>query len=250
MLTWVRRRMLHAMQQSAQTEPSPTSSSFAGMLAALASPSRDAAECAPASTPGTEDLPLPGFAASASSESDIGEDLEALSYERALRTRARYIRADRGNSNLAQPARQGPGEAQVAPPFPAAPAGVGLEVQASAAPRAELDRDLRRTSVTIRLSEAECARLRKRAAEAGVTVSAYLRSCTFEAEALRAQVKEALAELRQGGEAGNKGTSHPSGHKSPAGGPGREQGNKGMRLTRVLAHLGSLCIGFSAGKSS
>jgi len=34
--------------------------------------------------------------------------------------------------------------------------------------------------------------------EAGLTVSAYLRSCTFEAEALRAQVKEALAELRTG----------------------------------------------------
>jgi hypothetical protein len=28
-------------------------------------------------------------------------------------------------------------------------------------------------------------------------VSAYLRSCTFEAEALRAQVKETLAELRK-----------------------------------------------------
>jgi hypothetical protein len=46
------------------------------------------------------------------------------------------------------------------------------------------------------MSTAECAQLRQCAAEAGLTVSAYLRSCTFEVEALRAQVKDALAELR------------------------------------------------------
>lgn len=52
-------------------------------------------------------------------------------------------------------------------------------------------------SITIRMSQAECRQLRRRAAEAGLTVSAYLRSCTLEAEALRAQVKEALAELKR-----------------------------------------------------
>jgi hypothetical protein len=46
------------------------------------------------------------------------------------------------------------------------------------------------------MSKAECAQLHKRAAEAGLTVSAYLRSCTFEAESLRAMVKDALAQLR------------------------------------------------------
>jgi citrate lyase subunit beta/citryl-CoA lyase len=50
-------------------------------------------------------------------------------------------------------------------------------------------------SITIRLSKTECDQLRKRAAQAGLTVSAYLRSCTFEAEALRAQVKDVLAAL-------------------------------------------------------
>jgi hypothetical protein len=40
--------------------------------------------------------------------------------------------------------------------------------------------------------------LRKRAADAGLSVSAYLRSCTFDAESLRAQVKDALARLRAG----------------------------------------------------
>jgi hypothetical protein len=58
--------------------------------------------------------------------------------------------------------------------------------------------DLRSASVTIRLSRSECARLHQRATEAGLTVSAYLRSCAVEAEALRAQVKQALAELKTG----------------------------------------------------
>lgn len=50
-------------------------------------------------------------------------------------------------------------------------------------------------SVTIRMTQAECDQLQRRASAAGMTVSAYLRSCTFEAEALRAQVKEALAQF-------------------------------------------------------
>ena len=54
----------------------------------------------------------------------------------------------------------------------------------------------RTASITIRLSEAECAQLRQRAAESGLTVSAYLRSCTLEVESLRAQVKDTLAQLR------------------------------------------------------
>jgi len=49
-----------------------------------------------------------------------------------------------------------------------------------------------------RLSQTECGQLRTRAAEAGLSISAYLRSCTFEAETLRSQVKEALAQLRTG----------------------------------------------------
>jgi hypothetical protein len=56
--------------------------------------------------------------------------------------------------------------------------------------------EIRSVSVTVRLSKAECARLHERAAEAGVTVSAYMRSCTFKGEAPRPQVKETLAELK------------------------------------------------------
>jgi predicted DNA binding CopG/RHH family protein len=58
------------------------------------------------------------------------------------------------------------------------------------------ERNLKDASITIRLSKSECAQLRRRAAEAGLTVSAYLRSCTFEAESLRAMVKETLAQLK------------------------------------------------------
>ncbi len=56
--------------------------------------------------------------------------------------------------------------------------------------------DRKSASITIRMSHAECAQLRKRAAVANLSVSAYMRSCILEAEILRTQVREALAELR------------------------------------------------------
>jgi hypothetical protein len=55
---------------------------------------------------------------------------------------------------------------------------------------------VKNASITIRMSAAECEQLRGRAAEAGMTVSAYLRSCIFEVEGLRAQVKAAVAQIR------------------------------------------------------
>ena len=42
----------------------------------------------------------------------------------------------------------------------------------------------------------EQAQLHERADAAQLSVSAYLRSCIFEAEALRTQVKEALAQMQ------------------------------------------------------
>jgi hypothetical protein len=61
---------------------------------------------------------------------------------------------------------------------------------------ARFERNLKDSSITIRMSKAECVQLHRRAAEAGLTVSAYLRSCTFEAESLRTMVKDTLAQLR------------------------------------------------------
>ncbi len=217
--------MLQVMEPSAQTQPSPTASSFAGMLTALALPLRKATDLT-----------------TAWSGSDLGEDVATLSYERALRAHARYKPADRGDWALTQAASA---RASVALDGPA-PAeetfGEGLTAQADAARQAAADRDLRLASVTIRLSKAECARLHKRAAEAGVTVSAYLRSCTFEAEALRAEVKAALAGLRT---AGPQGTEGP-GEQANKGLKQREK--EGIRLGRVLARIGTLCLGLALGK--
>jgi len=64
------------------------------------------------------------------------------------------------------------------------------------APAAQPEPATKSASVTIRMSDAECAQLRKRAAAANLTLSAYMRSCILEAETLRLQVREALAELR------------------------------------------------------
>lgn len=172
----MRRRMLRCMEQPAQTQPSPASANFAGMMAALTSPSRE------------ESNPATGW-----NESDLGDDVVTLSYERALNAHARY-RQPGGNGWPARaPERAKASETHEAP---VALFDESSNEQASDAPQAANDRDLRSASVTIRLSKAECARLHQRAAEAGVTISAYLRSCTFEADALRAQVKAALAELK------------------------------------------------------
>jgi len=150
----------------------------------------------------------------------------SLSYERALRAHARYRPAnrdsDRGDGSPMPAGDSGSGarldasiETGAAGALDAADAidVSGAAVAADAAPRLQTgtarESDLRSASVTIRLSRAECARLHQRAAEAGLTVSAYLRSCAVEAEGLRAQVKQALAELK----AGSKGTSEQGNEK-------------------------------------
>jgi hypothetical protein len=147
------------------------------MLAALASPS-----------------PEDSVAAEKLSESDLGDDVVTLSYDRALRANARYRPTNKNNRPLIEEVQAGAGISQDEMVLPAAMPGESF----NAAPSEVLrnDGDLRSASVTIRLSKTECARLHQHAAEAGVTVSAYMRSCTFEAESLRAEVKAAMAELR------------------------------------------------------
>ncbi len=98
----------------------------------------------------------------------LASDITTISYEQALRAHSRTPRKD----------------ADPDPPPSASPQ-----------PAASGKR-LKNASITIRLSESECALVRQRAAEAGLTISAYLRSCALEAESLRAQVKETLAQLR------------------------------------------------------
>ncbi len=108
----------------------------------------------------------------------LADDVATISYERALRKQARPrvggCEAEAGAQRAA---------------FVDMPRGASGGAVAS-------DKPQKSASITIRLSEPECAQVRQRAAEAGLTVSAYLRSCTLEAESLRAQVKETLAQLR------------------------------------------------------
>jgi predicted DNA binding CopG/RHH family protein len=167
------------MQSSSQPEaaisPAPEPPSFAGFLSALASP---------AAAPH----------ASAWNEEPLADDVVTLSYENALKAHSRYKPADDllprpGPLAASDPdaKAQSVSSRQELSPRDVAPA---LN-QSPAAPD-----DLKTASITIRMSHSECAQLRQRAAEAGITVSAYLRSCTFEAETLRGQVKEALAQLR------------------------------------------------------
>jgi hypothetical protein len=221
----VRGDILQAMQLPSQTGPSPVPSGFAGLLASFTS--------SPESDPEEVETLWSGV--------DLGEDVATLGYEQSLRHPRDH--GDRPfNQNTATVDAQDAGDGEEIQP------GEGWPAEPGAAAAASADRDYRKASVTIRLSEAESVRLRRRAAEAGLTVSAYLRSCVLEADALRAQVKQALAEIRSGNEGkreqGNKKTTE-------RGGKGASQcENAGVRITRTLFHLGGLWIGIASGESS
>jgi len=166
--------MLRIMQQ---LDPSaPLTSSFSGMLSAFIAPVQKRT--------GKWDDPL-------------DEEGETLSYERALRTHARYKPSAPDDSFFTMPSASEPTDqaAKTAPSLePRAEDSSTPEIHPSGA-SPEPERTLKCASITIRLSQAECVQLRARAAEAGLTVSAYMRSCTFEAESLRALVKDALTQL-------------------------------------------------------
>ena len=108
------------------------------------------------------------------------------------------VRPAFGNAASMSPATMSPGSAEtrgwdpaITSPDVATSANAGL-----AAPPDTLAENRKSASITIRLSKPECAQLHQRATAAGLTTSAYLRSCVFEAESLRAQVVETLAQLR------------------------------------------------------
>jgi hypothetical protein len=184
------------MQHADDSAPSPPPQTFAGLLASLASPK-------PKTPPAWND-------------DGLADDVATLSYENALRTHARYRSTDPTDRSLTQPVEPIPFEtyelAQV-PEAPEAKASIPLssspaipvpEPVSARQPAPLFEQNLKSASVTIRLSQAECAQLHRRAAEAGLTVSAYLRSCTFEAESLRAMVKETMAQLKSATAAGKR----------------------------------------------
>ena len=200
--------------QEWESVPSPASPSFAGVLASLTEPAQ------PAGIPANESFSSNQRPASSWNDDDLADDVAILSYESALKAHARYRPSQLSPSqfsdrSLTQPANAEPfsyeeasSDASVAAQRLMAEytanvqAIQGLEpastpMQAPSLYRAAaLERNLKDSSITIRMNKAECAQLHLRAAEAGLTVSAYLRSCTFEAESLRAMVKDTPAQLR------------------------------------------------------
>lgn len=150
-----------------EASSNPESSSFAGFLSALAPPA-------------------PAARNNSWNEDAFADDVMTLSYESALKAHSRY---------KPQPFSAFVPEL-VSPTSGSLFSTAAREPQPPAPKPAIVTGDLKSASITIRMSDAECAQLKQRAAEAGMTISAYLRSCTFEAEALRGQVKQVLAQLR------------------------------------------------------
>ncbi|WP_348264091.1 hypothetical protein P8935_06040 [Telmatobacter sp. DSM 110680] len=108
-------------------------------------------------------------------DSLLSDDVATITYEQALRSHRRVPPASPLRESESQSA------AAIAIPQP----------RPLSAPRR-----CKSASITIRLTKEEEAQLHQRAAAAHLSVSAYLRSCIFEAESLRAQVKEALSQMR------------------------------------------------------
>jgi hypothetical protein len=179
------RDILRAMEQAVTAAPS-----FAGLLASLAAPASSAAVREP-------DWSGDGMA----------DDIAVLSDEGALQSHARMGQSTSGEAEAGNGSIDPDSGTTRKPPSPernqhwknsqAPPIVQPLSIVEVDGPTSETAaRDFKRASITIRLSKTECAQLRARAAESGMTISAYLRSCTFEVESLRAQVKDALMELR------------------------------------------------------
>jgi hypothetical protein len=189
--------MLLTMRQPASAAPSPTPAGFAGLLTALIAPAPKTAQ-----------------EKDADWNDDLADDIATLSYESAMRSHARYRAPAFDDRSLAQAAAAMPAPVDEVIPakdtllIPASVQAASVsrttsEPESASQPARQFERNRKSASVTIRMSEAEYTQLQERAAEAGITVSAYLRSCTFEAESLRAQVKETLALLRPATTSGN-----------------------------------------------
>jgi len=210
--------MLLGMQQSNATAASSATTSFAGLLAALAAPSEKFGVASERSLP-------PGWSTSTSTGEDgLEDDIATLSYERALRAHSRYRNPDQPLARGVDPESVGfagrPPEARATvlrEPTTIPTLAAFSEPETKPLRSTPFERNLKSASITIRLSKVECAQLHRRAADAGLTVSAYLRSCTFEAESLRAMVKDTMAQLRTAKAQAKPVESEPVRHLRPGG---------------------------------
>jgi hypothetical protein len=213
------------MPSPATVSPQP---SFAGFLASIALP----------------DQKFPPQPETDWGDDGLADDIAHLSYEGALKGHAKHwgvatsphgessaadasLADDQAPSATARQISQSDQEAGAS----AIPDATGTFINiAGVAPPAQRPGRLKSVRVTIRMDVAEYARIRNRAAEAGMAVSAYLRACASEADSLRAQVKEALATLRCESESRPKGQPLSQVPLEPASTPSRP-------ARRWFAHL-------------
>lgn len=185
--------MLGCMPGNAAVSAPQKTASFASLLAGFAAPQRFDADW---------------------KDDGLEDDIATISYEQALRTHARIHPVSALPVVSTSPVESGSSEPCSSPS--SKPSGrkppvsertaewTPVSAVAQAAPRSQR----KSASVTVRLSAEESEQLQQRAAAAGLTASAYLRSCLFEAEALRAQVKEALEQFRAGATPGEAGKAN------------------------------------------
>ena len=174
------------MPDTAQSLPSSEVANFASLLAGLTAPNSAAKAHSKAASNSFDRWDDDAYA----------EDVTTLSYEQALRKHARYRPSIPPNlSSLPSQPDLDPSDSFQAESAQL-PAPDRATLHTAKSPTLSLEANRKSASITMRLSHAECVQLRERAAAAGLTVSAYLRSCVFEVESLRAQVKDTLAQLR------------------------------------------------------
>jgi len=168
--------MLLSMQPPASAVPAISTRSFAGLMAAIALPDK-----------------------ALQPEGDLDEedeDVASLSYEHALRSHARFHPLSTTNQPSVAPAADSHASVKTVDPNTAKAGSEPLDSTNPQGTNTPPQPARRCSSVTVRLSAPESEQLHLRAAEAGMTVSAYLRSCAFEVESLRAEVKTTLSQLR------------------------------------------------------
>ena len=162
------------MQSFATAPSSSSASSFAGLMEEIAAPGKK--------FPPARDL------------DELEDDIATLSYEHALRAHARY-RPAAPPSVMSD--EEAPGSLRIVEVQPGSWPTAGRGEGHPCAKPEGTERKLRKTSITVRFNQGESEQLRQRATEAGMTISAYLRSCAFEVEGLRTQVKQTVAEMRR-----------------------------------------------------
>jgi hypothetical protein len=110
--------------------------------------------------------------------SGLAEDVATINYEQALRSHRAAHAAEFATERLRDK--------------PLAGAAIRGALQHAAGSK----KKSKTSSITLRLTEEEHGQLHERAAAAKLSTSAYIRSCIFEAESLRTQVREALAQMQ------------------------------------------------------